>query len=289
MKIMKAVAFDKLSANTKLRFGNVKALRERGWLLQPKLDGCYMAVFVKDGCVTKITSRTGEIVRSMDHVADEVSMAARRMRNLGEFVMIGEAWNKWNSFPEISGRFRQHSNAFLLHFYGHDLVPTVGGTIADSLLSYETRYSILAQMIDEAAFCYMVDYDMVDYDDPELAAMDLVQQGGHDGAILRDRHAGYTLGPVKNAEIVKVKPNITLDLKVVAVNEGIGAKTGRTVWTLDVVYNDVITSVGSGVGHMYDNDWLGGIAEIECLGVTASGKLREPRFKGMRFDKDRAD
>ena len=289
MKIMKAVAFDKLSANTKLRFGNVKALRERGWLLQPKLDGCYVAVFVKDGCVTKITSRTGEIVRSMDHVADEVSMAAQRMRNLGEFVMIGEAWNKWNSFPEISGLFRQHANAFLLHFYGHDLVPTVGGTIADSLLSYETRYSILAQMIDEAAFCYMVDYDMVDYDDPELAAMDLVQQGGHDGAILRDRHAGYTRGPVKNAEIVKVKPNITLDLKVVAVNEGIGAKTGRTVWTLDVVYNDVITSVGSGVGHMYDNEWLGGIAEIECLGVTASGKLREPRFKGMRFDKDRAD
>jgi ATP-dependent DNA ligase len=49
--------------------------------------------------------------------------------------------------------------------------------------------------------------------------------------------------------------------------------------------------VGSGVPHNIDVSELapGAIVEVEAMGLTPDGKLREPRFKGIRYDKAGAD
>jgi DNA ligase-1 len=121
-------------------------------------------------------------------------------------------------------------------------------------------------------------------------AADWVAEGGFDGAILRDPHAGYTIGKVKKGQIVKVKPLLSLDLAVQRVHCSPGEKTGRPVYTVEVQYEGVTSMVGSGMPHDEEQVPLAGsIVEIECLGVTEDGKLREPRFKGIRHDKTQPD
>ena len=126
--------------------------------------------------------------------------------------------------------------------------------------------------------------------DPNVAAAKLKATGKYDGAILRDPNAGYKIGLVKNGEIVKVKPVLSLDLVVTDVFTEPGAKTGRPVYSIEVIYKGVKSKVGSGVPHKREDvPDIGQIAEVECMDITAEGKLREPRFKGIRFDKEQAD
>jgi DNA ligase-1 len=95
---------------------------------------------------------------------------------------------------------------------------------------------------------------------------------------------------VKNGEIIKVKPTLSLDLRVLQVHVAEGIKTGRPVHTIDVWYNGVRTRVGSGIPHSFnDVPQAGQIVEIECMGLTLTGALREPRFKGIRLDKEQPD
>jgi DNA ligase-1 len=69
-----------------------------------------------------------------------------------------------------------------------------------------------------------------------------------------------------------------------------GEKTGRDVLTLTVAYRGVETEVGSGIPHdLHWTDAFAKIVEIECMAVNPNNTLREPRFKGLRWDKERPD
>jgi DNA ligase-1 len=126
--------------------------------------------------------------------------------------------------------------------------------------------------------------------DAEAVARAWVKLGGYDGAIIRNSNTKYTPGLVKNAEIIKVKPLTSLDLRVDSVMTEPGAKTGRPVYTIEVNYKGVTSKVGSGIPHAYnDVPKIGQIVQIDCLGITADGKLREPRFIGIRHDKEEPD
>ena len=114
--------------------------------------------------------------------------------------------------------------------------------------------------------------------------------GGYDGAILRNPGTTYTPGLVKHGEIIKVKPLLSLDLRCVGWNSKPGEKTGRDVYTITVEYKGVLTDVGSGMPHNEtDVPRPGDIVQIDALGVTADGKLREPRFIAIRHDKEEPD
>jgi DNA ligase-1 len=125
---------------------------------------------------------------------------------------------------------------------------------------------------------------------PGVVAGNLKATGKYDGAILRNPNSLYRVGLVKDGEVVKVKPVMSLDLLCIGFDEDEGEKTGRVVTTLYVKHKDVMSKVGSGVPHDLSGDkTIGKIVEIECMGITAEGKLREPRFKGVRFDKENPD
>lgn len=290
--ILKAVEFDKLSSATKKRYGSVKGLRDAGWWLQRKYDGCFgMAVISATG-QHRMLSRAGEdYTKSCQHILDELAACANEQSGGWDtFVVLGEVWNAGMLFKDISGRFRQQREvARELHFACNDLLPEELETTSP----YAERFADLENLL---AFrpvpgqLFPVDTDRTSTVDPEEVARRLVALGGYDGAILRDPAAPYTIGLAKLGEIVKVKPTLSLDLRCIELTETVGERTGRAVYTIAVEYRGVRTAVGSGMPHKFEQlPKLGQIVEIEAMGLTADGKLREPRFKGIRFDKEEPD
>lgn len=275
--IMKAVEYDKLPVKFK-KAHPFDGLMAEGYWLQKKYDGC-MGIVVGD----KMLSRTGEdYTRSCGHLVEEVR------RHIPSFNVIGEVWQPPTEalFPAISGKFRRHSPSPELMFIVNDVVPKVWHTA----MPYSHRHAMLMQALAYGdrvlpAATYHVWAGPAHYHALEWQGM-----GGYDGAILRNPRSGYTVGTVKNGEIIKVKPVMALDLMVTDVFVEKGEKTGRDVFSIEVEYCGVRSKVGSGVPHKSaDVPGRGQIAEVECLGITADGRLREPRFKGIRFDKLEAD
>jgi ATP-dependent DNA ligase len=286
-KYMKAVEFDKLPAKFKKQHGDADALRKAGWWVQPKYDGCYgMAVFHQAG-PGQMLSRGGQdcsvscahILRELDGILPE------------ECVILGEVWHPDRAQPKISGSFMAQRPSDL-QFRVHDILPLGLETSTPYRERFHTLGEVLPEDIDggfhvHRALCYPSHFCQVDV---RTYAQQLVARGGFDGAILRDPDAGYTIGNVKRGEIVKVKPTMSLDLRVEGGTNEVGEKTGRNVITLCVDYRGQRSWVGSGVPHDgHAEDYFGKIIEVECMGLTEDGKLREPRFKCMRPDKEEPD
>lgn len=290
-RILKAVEFEKCSAKFKKQYGGVDELWHRGWALQPKHDGCYGMAVIRGGGQSQMLSRTGEdYTASCQHILDEIEEAADDQDGNGwdPFIVLGEVWHPDLSFPTISGKFRKKAPSEL-QFIAHDLLPVGLETTAP----YSMRLTCLMAMLPEIpdGQCYVKAIETIPYQDdqtPLMHANRLKALGGYDGAILKDLTAGYSIGLASNGQIVKVKPVLSLDLELLRIASGIGGKTGRIVYTLVVEYNGVTSFVGSGVPHILTFE-VGDIIEVECMGITDDGKLREPRFKGVRYDKTVSD
>ena len=252
------------------------------YVMMPKYDGC-LAIITPDGIIT----RTGETVHSLGHVEE----AAKEL--LPGYVIFGEAY-KWDTpFKEISGKFRRHAKQQDLFVVAFDAVPVEGWRAGFCNEPYKARLARL-----NAAWLSTLPEEIIvapalDLVDSQGFANALVARGGHDGAIIRRKSAGWSTGASKNGEALKVKPVKSLDLRAWAVFPGKGKHAGRA-GGITVAYRGVDTNVGTGFTdaereHLSTHGCKGMIAEIEFMEVTAEGKLREPRFKGWRFDKDKAD
>jgi ATP-dependent DNA ligase len=291
--IMKAVEFDKLPAKFKKQHGNVQALVDAGYWLQAKYDGCMgiASIFPGQPDLCRMRSRTGEdYTASCGHILEALGNAlANAPRCNTPAIIIGEVWQPIDeaAFPEVSGKFRRQKPSPELKFVINDFLPLGFNTVD----SYRVRYARLNQFFGDdpddiiRIACTVVPPQALTSDVTGYA-IELQGRGGYDGAIVRNPDAGYTVGTVKNGEIIKVKPTLSLDLPVIRLECDRGEKTGRDVYSVCVRYRGVDSMVGSGMPHDRAScPENGQIVEIECLGITADGKLREPRFKGIRFDK----
>lgn len=286
--IMKATEFEDQSAAFKKSFPNgVQELADRGWLLQPKYDGCFgMAVIRRDGD-SRMLSRTGEdYSASCGHILEDLETLAtqRHQDNWTEFVVLGEVWHPVWAFPQISGSFRRRRPCDDLWFMAHDLLPI---TLATST-AYVARHQTLLFLMNGGRNRVRPVLNHVDTADVAAYAVNLKLSGHYDGAVLKDPNAGYNIGNVRLGQIVKVKPTQSLDLRVDAWAGEPGEKTGRYVYTVRVTYRGVSTWAGSGIPHDYVPE-NGHMIEVEFMGFTADGALREPRFKGQRHDKPTPD
>jgi ATP-dependent DNA ligase len=288
--IMKAVDYSALPA--KYRKANPILGPDKFWL-QRKYDGCFAMVYMCDDLADcRVQSRTGETCLSMGHIIKELYERCSEYGPFEPVWILGEAWRPPHEalFPEISGQFRRHNPEPSLRFIVNDIVPAGLNTTRP----YHERFQDLLHLLPadpfascqvaETYFCHEWHGTALDY------ALKWKAQGGFDGAIQRDPNKGYTVGRVKEGEIVKVKPTLSLDLRCTSTKQAPGEKTGRMVLTLEVEYKGVKSDVGSGVPHsLAASAVVGQIVEVECMGVTEEGRLREPRFKGVRYDKTEAD
>lgn len=291
--IMKAVEFDKLPVGFKKTHGSAQALVDKGWWVQPKYDGCFGMAVLRPYDESRMLSRTGEdYSASCGHILAALEAAAAKVYGpeWQEFVVLGEVYQPETPFPVISGNFRRQRPSPELVFVVCDVLPITLNTETAYTDRLARAWAIArANPVPELWFVNTFKNGSVQCGVGEYAQR-LVTSGGYDGAIIRDPLAGYSVGMVKKGEIVKVKPTLSLDLEVTAWAVDKGEKTGRDVFTIFVKYKGVTTTVGSGVPHKFEDvPKPGQIAEIECIGITEDGKLREPRFKGIRFDKEAPD
>jgi DNA ligase-1 len=310
--ILKAVEFDKTSAAFRKQYKDEDALHKAGWIVQPKYDGVFgMACIREELMQSRMLSRTGEdYTLQCQHIIQSLWAALMYVRGEGWYgaVVLGEVWHPELPQRTISGDFRRHKPAPHLIFMANDLLPMAAdGMAADTKCQYSARYADLYATVvagrsrEPVQVVHGAVLSRADRATIMSDARAYVKRGGYDGLILRDPHAGYQRGLARNGEIVKVKPSLTLDLRVVGIEEGLGKHAGR-LGSVTVEYRGVQTRVGTGftdgdriaywpVAELLGDhlDIIGKIVEIEAMGLTDAGALREPRFKGVRFDKTEPD
>lgn len=293
-KIMKAVELSKTSAAFKKKYPDLRALVDAGWKAYRKYDGCMgIAVLTPDG-PAGMFSRAGKAVGSCGHILDALH---RRMRDYwavggSSIAIIGEVWEPGVPFPTISGKFRAGRPSPELRFVMFDYAMAYGEEppyVSGHHIPYWNRYIGLGRLAGEMPLYLAERVSIGPHEDPETVARQYVEAGGYDGLVLRDEAARYTVGLAKDGQIVKVKPLLSLDLRVLEVKDEPGAKTGRPVYTIRVAFRGVDTWVGAGMPHEAGAVSVGDLVQIDSLGITEDGKLREPRYVCHRFDKEEAD
>lgn len=261
-------------------------------IAQRKYDGCAGAVHTWPSGDAEVLSSTGEQVLSCDHIG----RAVQRIYGPG-WVVFGELWKDGYPFPKISGLVRQHDPAPDLRFVVYDIVPFGSFALGLHDVRYAVRFAHLQQALDKLQFPdspieLVAYYPPGTYADPQEGANAWVKRGGYDGLILRHPDTHWTRGYVKDGSFIKVKPVLSLDLRCTGVEEGKGKMAGMAG---KLLFKYAGKAVKAGGGD-YDlrREWfakppVGRIFEVECLGITEDGSLREPRLKGERHDKLKAD
>lgn len=255
---------------------------------QAKYDGCCAVLkFGTGGRFIEALSRTGENAISMQNVGDD--MFLQYEEEIENLVFIGEAW--WpgkGEFNKISGEFRRYKPSEKLRFIINDVIPLDDFEAGKCITSYASRVQDWRTMSGprwEFARRWMPGSG-----DPQERCDQLVQAGGFDGLILRDRCGTWAVGRGTTGEIIKVKQKLSFDLRVLEVNTVTGEKTGRDVFKLVVDFRGKPLGVGSGLPHTREEvPNVGDIVEVEAMDYSSDGLLREPRFKGARFDKLQPD
>lgn len=284
--IQKATEWDKQSTTFK-KTRPLGTLHQTHWM-QPKYDGCHLII---DTTAQRAFSRTNETVRSLDH------LVAQAVKGFGPgWIVQGEAWMEATPFPFISGKYRQHAAWPDMLYMAYDCLPVADFQRGLCEYTYSQRFDWLQERGLWAGYTpdiLLADTSVALGTDVQARANELVALGGYDGLILRRPEALWVAGPCRMGEIVKVKPNVSLDLRCVGWASKPGDKTGREVVTITVEYRGAETSVGSGVPHDITPDnahrLLGQIVEVGAMSVNPNNTLREPRYKGVRYDKKEPD
>ena len=278
-------ALSEQCAAFKKKYPTLDDLPEDEYIMMPKYDGC-LAIVVADD-TGHVLTRTGESVTSIPHVLTQ----ARKL--LPGYVIFGEAYKFDTPFKDISGAFRRHAPQDDLIVVAFDAVPVADWRAGKCDESYKDRLARLRRAWLSTPSDEIIVAPAANPGDWQGFANFMVALGGYDGAILRRADASWHIGASKNGEAIKVKPVQSLDLRAWAVFPGKGKHAGRA-GGITVAYRGVETNVGTGFSdaereRLTTHGCKGQIAEIEFMELTADGKLREPRFKGWRHDKDRAD
>lgn len=277
--IHKAVDLSATKAAFRKAFPTLDHVYRAGYWLQRKYDGCMV---ILDPRKELPKSRTGkEYISCKDHM--------RTARELNR-VIIAEAWVPGWDFARISGEFRRGEVSNNLHIVVHDLIP-VEDFDTECDLTYEERVEPFIRRINtEFGARTLFAWTMRNYEgNPQALVNDLldVHPVGYDGMVLRDPQGRWAAGDNgKEGEIIKVKRELAFDLRVTEVHTGVGAKTGRPVYSLTVGFKGLPLGVGSGIPHDFDKvPKVGDIVEVVAMDYSSDGLLREPRFKGIRHDK----
>lgn len=255
---------------------------------QAKYDGCCAVLkFGTGGRFIEALSRTGENAISMQNIG--IAMYQLYGDAIANTVIIGEAW--WpgkGEFNKISGEFRRYTPSDKLLLAINDVIPLTDFERGECDTEYQERVRAWRTVKEERFFfvqCYCPGSS-----DPQEKCNQLVKVGGFDGLVLRKQDGKWKVGRGTTGEIVKVKQKLSFDLRVLEVNTVTGEKTGRDVFKLVVDFRGKPLGVGSGLPHTREEvPNVGDIVEVEAMDYSSDGLLREPRFKGVRFDKLQPD
>ena len=121
-----------------------------------------------------------------------------------------------------------------------------------------------------------------------------VWEYGAEGIILKALKMPYAEGK-RNAGLMKIKMEVTVDLLVVSLVRGDGKYAG-TLGALRCVDKAGNVHMISGMSDAQRKEWwdtpsliVKHVVEVQAMCVLKNGSLREPRFKAVRHDKTEKD
>lgn len=301
--LTRPVEFDKLSSRTKKLYPSPRQLGlAANRITLAKYDGvCGIAVF-RPGEPARMVSRTGEDYSiSCRDILDKLSEG---IENAGwgdaPVFIMGEVWRPGCPQPKISGDFRQqHSIVRDFEFRMFDVVFPDEPARHQPYYVRMDRYRELACTTSPRSGILWAERVELGGRSPEDAAREMGP--GYDGVVVWDL-TGLPLADKKatGGEAVKFKPNITVDVRCTGGVLGEGKHAGR-LGALTYTWSKGTGTVGTGFSDKQREVlWRGlvmgephgpvnCIFEVEAMGLTPDGNLREPRFKGFRYDKKEAD
>jgi ATP-dependent DNA ligase len=281
----------------------LKAVAGADRILSPKYDGCHAVFLFNNGELSGVRSRDDKPVRSMQHVADALPNYYPWL-NEGQHAVCGEAWVPGWDFEDISGAFRRHSNQAQLEFVPFDTVPwsiVNGKPSLNSNVPYDARLHRLGSVwggwelagpVRQPQWSYLAGTEAHLMACANSEARRLKSLGGYDGAVLALASGTYHSGSSgSSGEFMKIKPLMSETYTVIRTEPAIGDKTGKNTLALVVLHNGKEQKVSTGLLQAAIDDYVfnpshivGQRIEIEFMGITNGGMLREPRYKGIRTD-----
>jgi DNA ligase-1 len=277
-------------------------------ILQRKLDGVRVIVLCIHGAV-RIHSRNGKQFENFNHIIPQIQKVMPVIQNVmstPNFVLDGEMMS--DDFQTLMKQAHRKYNADASdsRFHIFDILNYGGFIQGVSRVKQSVRTDTLRALkgrIEEQPNL-RVEPDMrVDLstgqgmDVMHRYANECVEQG-YEGIMIKDANAPYECK--RTTHWLKWKPNITVDLEVVAVEEGTGRNEGRLGALVCEGVDDgkaIKVNVGSGLTDAdrdsfwnSRNDIIGAVAEVRADAVTqnqdGSYSLRFPRFVRFRgFEK----
>jgi DNA ligase-1 len=302
--VHKAIELEALSAKARLAMDNIHA-----WIISPKYDGCHAVFLFKDGQHYATLSRTGERVMSMDHIAVDLLRCYPEALRYGQVAITGEAWMVGKDFNVISGTFRRQYPQPDLMFVPFDIVQwehcddTFSGPNVDlfSKVPYRERLGFLkSRPATGASVLAVMAYEVVGPLSGVLGEAEAQARfykasttGAYDGTICAQAEGHYVVGSGKGGEFIKCKPLISFSVNVTGCVVDKGAKTGKNTAALLFQLDGLEQKVSTGLTQAqvdsicdvrFNDEWFNVVIEVEAMGKTVNGFLREPRFKGIRID-----
>ena len=282
--------------------------------LEPKLDGVRVVMMVRiqdvDNVYITSYSRNGKVFDNFTHIEQEIKDNISHFYKLPRefhdgFILDGEVVG--NSFQELMRQARRKENVQASDsvFHVFDLLPIRDfsqGIYRKPLRERMEYIDVLYPYIDRMRSVELLHSIRVDLDYSEGVnqlqryAKDMVNMG-YEGIMIKDITSPYVCK--RSTDWMKWKPTITVDLTVIAIEQGTGRNSERLGALVCEGEDDgkyITVNVGSGFSDedrdSYWNDQssvIGRTAEILCDAVTqnqdGSYSLRFPRFVRFRDDK----
>jgi DNA ligase-1 len=270
---------EKIKDTTKLKFPM--------WASE-KFDGVFCCALKKPDGTIGIFSRTGEEYLSMEHLKLRLG---NLLKETGAKFALFEAWIPDTNQSEISGKCRDTKNQHEdLKAMCHSIV------YCSSLIELSDRNAPTLGFIRRSLTDSMpyVKHVKVDSLDEAIELANSVWLRGGEGIVLNEINAPYQPGK-RNVSMIKIKKILSYDLEVIGIDEGTGKYKGM-VGAIRVRYKDGKVVTVSGMTDSQRKAWwknpyeiIGKIVQIDAMTESSKGLLREPRFKGIRYDKEEAD
>lgn len=195
-----------------------------------------------------------------------------------------------DSFHELNGILnRKREQAEGAYLRVHDFIPD----FLNNTLPAGIRYLFAKELVDNMRLpevkmspliCATSDMDVA------RGVCEKLWAENKEGIILKQIDALYHAGK-RNYTLMKIKEELTLDLKVHNIYEGEGKYEGTLGGLVLVDKNHVLHKVSGMSDEQRDTWWekpseiIGKIVEIKAMKKLPNGALREARFKAVRYDK----
>lgn len=268
-------------------------------IYDPKLDGYRCLLFVYEDGHVELRTRNGNLIEGYDNI--EVDGA----NLLKGYVYDGEIMGRDKSFNTVQKAvFKKGKNKDGV-FNIFDMVTIKEFELGTGCVKYSDRIAKLEDVCGNTIYLsenltLVPHSDILDGTDPVteqllLDAHTKFKAEGFEGTMVKDADAVYQCK--RTRAVLKVKDMDTLDLTVVAVEEGEpGTKYEGVLGALVVEYEGNTVNVGSGYTDAQRtdfwnrrNDLINRTIEVQFQEVTTNKEnkksLRFPVFQGFRDDK----